>query len=145
MAKPQNSYLIFRKNLQSIVHLLPYDGPPQTSLSGLGYPLRVLIVRSNPLDLGGAVPPALPICKEIVDIGQKHFGDGQVVVDLLSRENTDPNLWPTWDRFQEQVKMDYHLLVYLGHGDLRPETIPPVGVLQFEDPWGKKPNSVAPD
>jgi hypothetical protein len=138
-------YLIFSKNLQSIVHLLPYDGPAQTSLSALGYPLRVLIVRSNPFNLGGAVPPALPICKKILDIGQQRFGKGQIVVDLLSRENTDENLLPTWDGFQKQVKMGYHLFVYLGHGDLKPESIPPVGVLQFEDPWGKNPVSVRPD
>jgi hypothetical protein len=138
--------LLFRERLQSIVHLIPYDGPPQTTLADLNYPLRVLIVRSNPTDLGGAVPPAGPIRDQIVGLGEQYFGQGQIVVDLLSSE-VNPHVVdrPTWDQFQKQVGRNYHLLVYLGHGDLKFEALPPTGVLQFEDPWGRGAVPVGPD
>lgn len=127
-----------------IVHLLPRTSAAQGSVAPPDWPLRILIVRSNPGDLGGAVPAATPMCDYIQQIGNQQ-GPALVRIDLLSNEPgaTQP---PTWEALREQLrKVGYHVLVYLGHGDLV-ETfvgLPPSGVLQLESSDGQTHVSVS--
>ena len=139
--------LALRPQVDAIVHLLPKVGIAQASASMHSWPLRVLIVRSNPADLGGAVPPAAPIRDEIVNFAAQNLGAHLVEVDLLSREPGAVRP-ATWDVFRDQLRQSqYDILVYLGHGDLNEtfEGLPPVGVLQFETPDGKSYVSVSSD
>src|SRR5437588_433233 len=48
--------LALNPHVCAIVHLLDKVGVPQNSPSARNWPLRVLMVRSNPPDLGGSVP-----------------------------------------------------------------------------------------
>lgn len=133
--------LALNRRVASIVHLLPKVGTPPSAPNAGVWPLRVLVVRSNPLDLGGGVPAAAPIRDGIYGIIDHHPGLRRdlVQVHVLSGEQ-DGDLAgpPTLERLQRQLqKMDYDILVYLGHGDV--SQIPgrmPVGVLQLEAEGG---------
>jgi hypothetical protein len=136
LARPQSGYLIFSKNLQSIMHLPPYDGPAQTSLSAPGYPLRVLIVRSNPINLGGAVPPALPIRKKIKeDSGYR----GEI---FRGRTNRSGPAEQGEYRFEPA---DMGAFSEADRGELSSTGLFGTWSLKFEDDCGKNPVSVAPD
>jgi len=125
----------------SIFHLLPKVGTPPSASTAGGWPLRILIVRSNPLDLGGAIPPAAEVRKEIYQIlDNKGFSHNLVQIHVLSSENA-PDLAgrPTREGFRNQIeKAPYDILVYLGHGDVLPvyQGLPPVNVLQLESDDG---------
>ena len=126
--------LALNPQVSAIVHLLEKVGVPQNSPSARSWPLRVLIVRSNPNDLGGSVPKGAPIRDEIIQLGKK-LDPSLVKVDLLSSE-VGVARPATWDAFREQLrKTPYDVVVYLGHGDLLPanEGLPPSGVLQMEN------------
>jgi hypothetical protein len=145
------SPLVLHPKLSAIVHLLPNIGEPTaTELSG-AWPLRVLIVRSNPADLGGYVPAAVPIRKELLkgQVGlaqtgktlKKNGANDRLSIDLLSREKGDSVLGlPTPDQLQMALAgKAYDVLVYLGHGDIVPsyDGTPPVGKLQLEEEDGE--------
>lgn len=124
--------MVLHPNVNSMVHVPPGLGtspaPPVRD-----WPLRVLIVRSNPEDLGKAVPPARPIRQEILDAASG-MPEGAVQVEVLSSE--DDGAEPvTWKRFRDTLASQvFDVFVYLGHGDLQQafaET-QPVGYLQFE-------------
>ncbi|HLM60411.1 MAG TPA: CHAT domain-containing protein [Pyrinomonadaceae bacterium] len=124
--------------VESIIHLLPKIGVPPVSPKDR-FPLNILIVRSNPADLGGAVPAAAPLRKEIHKIIDAHgkLNRSHVQVHILSSE-ADPDLHgrPTYKDLRTHLESDtsYDILIYLGHGDVLQSYPgkPPVGVLQFE-------------
>ena len=121
----------------SILHLLDEVGVGQSAASSLDWPLRVLIVRSNPTDLGLAVPEATPLRNKILNLGDK-FGGGAVVVDVISSEAT-VGTPATWDAFTKKLndQEPYDIVIYLGHGSLEEEGAELIGCLQFEDSGGR--------
>jgi hypothetical protein len=129
------SPLALSPSVQSIIHALPKVGPAR-SLSGLRtWPLRVLIVRSNPQDLGGAVPEAAPIREEILGIARERYGEKHIQVTVLSSEPGIPRP-ATWEELRKELGTSrFDILVFLGHGSLIP-AFTPVGALQFEGPDG---------
>lgn len=187
-----DQWLVMRPSVSAIVHQLPLTGTPKSPNQSL--PLKVLVVRSSPSSLGVKVPPAGPICNQIIKLANE-LGPNLVQLDLLSREvgSLEPN--KTWDEFEASQlpdlvikpddsaeerkrkddlkwrefreylldkkitdlapgtwdlcvdrlrKTDYHILVYLGHGNhldvnhLNRKT----GVLQFEKAGGKNSDTV---
>ena len=103
----------------------------------------MLIVRSNPADLGLAVPDAAPIRGTIERLGET-FGPGAVVVDVLSSEENEKKAKEegrdkveklvTWDAFTRKMKAPtdpYNILIYLGHGAVQEADAS--SCLQFED------------
>lgn len=130
---PGSEHLVVHTHVTGLLHLLPNVGGSAGSAATLGWPVRILLVRSNPGDLGGRVPPAAPIRDAILASGEAEFGQGMVKVDLLSRE-AGALAAPTWEEFMTRVKSEYHILVYLGHGDVQQlhEDLPPLSSLQFE-------------
>jgi hypothetical protein len=145
--------LVLSPKVESMVHLLPGVGGQGNIADPSTWPLRVLIVRSNPPDLGRAVPRALPIRKALLETGKRvvrHLGPGlspeenPVLVDLLSDE---PGVKKpaTWQGLRNQLaSANYHILIYLGHGDVLQthEGVQPGGVLQMESEDGKGHDSV---
>ena len=131
---PGSEHLVIHAHVASILHLLPKVGGSGGSAATLDWPMRILLVRSNPGDLGGRVPPATRLCGEIVALGKQQFGQGRVQVDLLSSEAGAAGP-PTWEGFRKAVQQaQYHVLVYLGHGDVQQlhEDLPPLSQLLFE-------------
>jgi hypothetical protein len=100
-----------------------------------GWPLKILIVRSGPTDLP-TVPAVAPIAQAIRTLNPALTGVNGVQVDILSTESAGPFAGPpTKDALREQLgKTSYHVLVFVGHGDMRdtPGTTIPVGQLQLE-------------
>jgi len=121
----------------SIFHLLPKVGAAPLSASARTWPLRVLIVRSNPDDLGGAIPPGAAVRDEIHQaLDKKGLKRDLVQVHLLSSEQAPDIIGrPINKDFRSQINnTPYDILVYLGHGDVLPvyTGLPPVNVLQLE-------------
>jgi hypothetical protein len=117
----------------AILHLLEKIGIPEQNT--MTWPLRVLLVRSDPADLFEAVPDALTISNEI----KKHsirLGPAAIRIDVLSREK-GIGIPATWKNFTSYLKNAYHILVYLGHADLKQEGAKSVGYLQFESEDGQ--------
>lgn len=135
--------LVLNPRVASMVHLLPKVGTAVTRSSG--WPLKILIVRSNPADLGGAMPPAAPIRQRIQDIlEQEALDPGLIHIDILSSEQAD-NLAgrPTPEELEDQLpKVEYDILIYVGHGDVASNVSPGKnkigGVLQLEDKKGER-------
>ncbi len=125
-----NDALLLHSKVASLVYQLPEsgaDGP----LDSHG-PLRVLLVRSNPKDLGD-VPDAAPIRDRWAALGQQGDGGG-VQVEWLSREEGALEA-ATWAAVRRRVKEGRpDLLVYLGHGEVDQSKSPPVAALQLEQP-----------
>jgi len=128
--------LVLHPNVDSMIHVLPGVGALRPA-PARDWPLRVLIVRSNPRDLGGAVPAARPIRQQILEAASG-MPEGAVQVEIVSSEdqNSDP---VSWTRFRDTLGSGvFDVFVYLGHGDLQQafaETAP-VGYLQFESQDG---------
>jgi hypothetical protein len=130
--------IVLREQVESVIYLLPKVGiPPQSTSSG-EYPLRILLLRSNPLDLGGNVPPAADVKSEIDNLLNNHhfLSQNLVQIHILSSEpNANVVGRPTLEDLQNQLQqIPYDILVYLGHGEVLsvyPDS-PPVGVLQLE-------------
>jgi hypothetical protein len=136
---------VLNPRIQSFTHRLEKVGMPPTSPIARSYPLRCLIVRANPGDLGGAVPPALPIVQQIQQHGA-HLVPQHLRVHVLSREQgPDVVGLPTLEVLDERLREGYDLLVYIGHGDLLAshQGLDPVGVLQLESDDGESHESVA--
>jgi hypothetical protein len=139
---------VLHPKISAIVHLLPNVGEPGATDLGGDWPLRVLIVRSNPAHLGGLVPLAVPIRKELLKLQasfattagklpKQNAPTDRLHIDLLTREKGDGVLGlPTPDQLRVTVdKKAYDVLVYLGHGDLVTSYpgAAPVGTLQLEE------------
>lgn len=121
----------------SIFHLLPKVGASPLAPGAATWPLRVLVVRSNPIDLGGAIPPAATVRDDINQLlDAQGLSRTLVQVHILSSENAPDIVGrPTREGFRSQInKAAYDVLVYLGHGDVLPvyPGLPPVNVLQLE-------------
>lgn len=129
--------LALNGRVASIVHLLPKVGTPPVAPNSGVWPLRVLIVRSNPLDLGGGVPAAAPMRDKIHELIDNHpdLNRDLVHVHIVSSEQSNAlEGVPTLEKLRKQLqKFDYDILVYLGHGDVSQfPGMAPVGVLQLE-------------
>lgn len=127
--------LALQPSVRAIVHTLKQrrrDAPAPTVRKA--WPFRVLLVRTNPGDLGGLVPPALPIRDHILEIARASGLADVVEVTVLSSEEGGAPV--TYDALRAELRAtSYSLLVYLGHGDLQDagfEGLPPIGVLLFE-------------
>jgi CHAT domain len=142
----QSPPLAVHPKLGSFVHLMPKAGQePAASAIDVGT-LRILIVRSNPMDLrpdpndpNRGVPRAMLFVNQIRQI---HSGP-LVQVDVLTRdEGADTAIkgLPTRDSLYERVSTDaYHIFVYLGHGDVASghTDVAPIGLLQLETADGR--------
>jgi hypothetical protein len=131
--------LALRQMVASLVHLLPYAGiKPPTPISA-SWPFRVLIVHSNPPDLGGQVPDVAPIRDAILKL-RNDLDPQHLQVDVLSRQDGDGVVGrPTPSMLRKRLNtISYDVLVYFGHGDLQENfaELPPVGVLQLESDDG---------
>lgn len=131
---------LLKPTVRAIVHALAEGGSGIPSPGIRSWPLKILIVRSNPVQLGNAVPPAAGLRDAIQDMGTALYGAHNVQVTLLSRE---PGVGKpvTFDELRaELTRQTYDILVFLGHGDVVPgfEELPPSNVLQFESPDGQR-------
>jgi CHAT domain-containing protein len=131
--------LAFKPNVRSIIHLLPYQ-PNAPSSIAQAYPFRVLVVRANPRASGGAVPRAAELRQSILQIGTE-LAPGAVEVDLLSRDEEGAIALPTFENFRQCVLgKKYHVMLFLGHGELRSEG----SILKFEQEGGDRAKDVWP-
>ena len=144
------SPLAVHPHVSSIVHRLTKLGNPPTARASSDWPLRVLIVRSNPLDLGGQVPAAGEIRKAILASNPHAAAD--VEVDILSREEVEGVVGlPTREGFADRIGLPglvaYDVLAYLGHGEVLSahEELTALGVLQFENDAGDAHDPVPAD
>ena len=134
--------LVLNTRIASFIHLLPKVEAPINKTRS--WPLRVLIVRSNPKDLGGAIPPADPMRQALRRIMAEDpvLNPELVKIDILSRED-GPDLagLPTVAQLENQLdRKEYDILVYIGHGDVSSSASPERktgGVLQLEDETGE--------
>ncbi|WP_437679670.1 CHAT domain-containing protein [Sorangium sp. So ce131] len=134
--------------VRAIVHMLKRRGASPWPAQRRSWPFRVLLVRTNPGDLGGMVPPVLPVRERILDIARERGLADVVEVTVLSSEAGDRRP-VTYDAFRAELRdTSYSLLVYLGHGDLQDvgfEGFPPIGVLQFEVAGSSYANPIRAD
>ena len=131
--------LILHPRVGSIVRIPPLI-QMEAATEARDWPFRVLLVRSNPEDLGGSVPEAMPIVEQIRQAAKdRGLPDGAVQVELVSSETNGADL-VSWARFREALGSGpFDVCVYLGHGDLQAVPPgPPVGYLQFEAAHGKE-------
>jgi hypothetical protein len=142
--------LVLSPKIAAFIHLLDKLPCAQTSITQRNPPLRVLMVHSNPQELGGAVPDPFQIRQEILQSGQ-HLGSGLVEVDVLSRKTGNgvkglPTREGLWEQLRD-VSRSYDILVYLGHGDRAQsrEDLPPLGLLYLETTNGVAGDPVTAD
>ena len=127
-----NVPLLLHQRVASLVYVSPDAGSDAPLDSQT--PLRILLVRSRPDDLD-PVPEAAPLRDDWLALGRAGNSERPgVQVDLVSRE--PGALGPaTWDVVRQRLKdTRYHLLVYLGHGEVTPSASGPTGALLFEAP-----------
>lgn len=134
--------LILSPRIASIVHLLDKVGTPTTKISN--WPLKILIVRSNPKDLGGAIPAADPIRQSLLKmmVEDPELDPRLIKIDILSSEDAAQLAGPpTIEGLEIQLpKAEYDILIYLGHGDISSDVSPGKkigGVLQLENETGE--------
>ena len=136
--------LVLRKDIQSLIYKLEKSPTAASSPAATNWPLKILIVRAKPPDLGD-VPPVNGIRQHILNLGA-HFGPDMVQVDVISSEPgiDKPATW-TGLRNHLRKTSDYSLMVYLGHGEIVPAQIggEPVGqvFMESEDGGGHQPIS----
>jgi hypothetical protein len=131
--------LVLHPRVTSLVRMPPVLGALATS-DAPGWPFRVLIVRTNPVDLGGNVPEAGPVKAAIDEIADgMGLSSDNIRVDVLTSELGGEPV--TWKAFRDQLKLGpYHVLVYLGHGQVtKVDDATSVGYLQFEEANGHTP------
>lgn len=134
-----DSPLVLRKDIESLAYYLSKAKTAPENLAARNWPLKVLIVRANPLDWGGKVPTVAPLKKHILDQAAD-YGPGMVEVDVISSEGgaATPASWAAL-RAHLAKTSDYNVLVYLGHGELAepPTGGTPIGHLYMESPDGE--------
>jgi CHAT domain-containing protein len=93
----QNNWLVMQEKVSAIVHQLESRSSKTPNQS---VPLKVLVVRTSPSGLPVKVPPAGPICNQIIRLAQDHVGRNLIQLDLLSREvrSLEPDM--TWEQFE---------------------------------------------
>lgn len=130
--------LVLRNDVQSLVYVLSKSTLPPENLSSRNWPLKILIVRPNPPDLGGLVPTVAGLKTHVLN-ESAHYGSGMVQVDVISGE-VGIGRPATWPALMQHLRLtnDYNLLVYLGHGELTapPAGGQPIGHLYFESEDG---------
>lgn len=94
----QNNWLVMQEKVSAIVHQLPSRTTSKSPNQSV--PLKVLVVRTSPSGLPVKVPPAGPICNQIIRLAQDHVGRNLIQLDLLSREvrSLEPDM--TWEQFE---------------------------------------------
>lgn len=124
--------LAVHQRVDGFVHLLPKVGTQASIPATATWPLRILVIRANPTDYGGQVPPAAPIRQHLLDLAAA-FGDGMVQIDLLSDEPQSVDR-PTWNAVLARAKAGYDILLYLGHGDVQQlhQDLPALAQIQLE-------------
>jgi hypothetical protein len=140
--KGSTDALVLSPRIASLVHILDKEAGAPTKTAD--WPLKILIVRSNPHDLGGEVPAAKPIYESLLKIiaDEPALKPELMKVDILSSEGGDGFAGrPTVDDLETQLgRVKYDILIYLGHGDVSQNISPTAkvgGVLQLEDETGK--------
>jgi hypothetical protein len=134
--------LVLHQRVSSVVHLLDKASSAPTTISA--WPFKILIVRSNPPDLGADVPKAAPLRQDILKLCPDLVAQELIRVDVLSSEaaaGTDGIIGPpTLEALSEHLAKKYHVLVYLGHGDVQPPPtgMTPISVLQLESKDGSR-------
>jgi hypothetical protein len=136
MATPKGDAqpLSLHRRVSSIVHQLAKVGRPPAS-AAMGWPFKVLITRAGPTDLA-PVPAAAPIVKEVRGLRPDLTAAEQIQIDVLSTEPGGPFVGPpTREALRKQLSQGYHLLVFLGHGNVQeiPGMPIPTGQLQLEN------------
>ena len=132
--------LVLHPRVHSMIRVPPIVSADPVVGVPRDWPFSILFVRTNPADLGGAVPPLGPIVEAIQQAAKERgLPDGAVRVETISSE---PGIEKpaTWDEFRKALGAGtYDVLAYLGHGDLTviPGT-PPIGKLQFEEANGHR-------
>lgn len=137
--------LVLRRDVASLSYLLPKVSQLADAPGSRTWPLKILIVRSNPPDLGGFVPEVTGLRDHIVNSAAA-YGNGMVQVDVISSEPAISGR-ATWQQLRDHLKLttDYNILVYLGHGELAPlfhddELIGQL-FMESEDGFGHQPIS----
>ncbi len=140
--------LALQPRVLAIVHTLherraaPAPMPPQS------WPLRILLVRTNPADFGGKVRPVFPLRDHILEIARACGLQDVVEVTTLSSEPGADGP-ATYDALRAALRaVSYSLFVYFGHADLQDVGIgdlPPMGVLQFERTGSPLANPIRAD
>ena len=137
--------LVLQRQVRAMVHMQKRSRAMPSPAARDGWPLGILLVRSNPADLGGKVSPILPLRDRILAIAEARGLKSAVEVTTLSSEpgGSGP---VTYDSLRRRLHdRRYSILVYLGHGDLQDagfEELPPTGVLQFEVESGPYANPI---
>ena len=129
--------LLLNRRVDGLVHLLPKAGRPLAVPPPRSWPLRVLLFRANPKDLGGSVPPLAPLADGIRAItAELGLPADALKLDLVSSEEGVGRA-ATFDAFHDCLNYRYDVIVFLGHGELLaiPGTTPS-SWLQFESPDG---------
>ena len=125
--------------IAAFLHVLEKVGDPPRNTEK--WPLRVLLVRSDPKDLFEAVPLALPISNNIK--AKSGLGPRALQINVLSREEGIGRP-ATWKALRNEIRNNsYHILIYLGHADLKQEANQLVGFLQMESEDGEGHQNVA--
>lgn len=139
LSMPVDEPLALKGRVQSIVHFLPKAAGAAVAAAST-WPLRVLIVRSNPRDLeqlAGPVPKVADLRARIQTLGDQRFGPRAVRVTALTSEvaGAAPVTWKA-TRAQMEAELP-DLLIYVGHADLGVGLDgPKTGRLQFEAETG---------
>ncbi|HEX8821379.1 MAG TPA: CHAT domain-containing protein, partial [Archangium sp.] len=127
--------LVLHPSVQGLVHACPEEHPSERPLGVRDWPLRVLIVRSNPKNKGGNVPEARELRERVEELAKRRYGEECISVTLFSSE--PPIGRPAlWEDVQKDIKKrsafdQFHVLVFIGHGDIKPGH-PAAGRLWFE-------------
>lgn len=148
--------LVLSPEVVSIVHQLPGANKSTAPARSNRWPLKILIVRTNPNDLGGAIPAASEIRDSILKIWNEHppLDPTLLRIDVLSHAGEEPAGMklagkPTSDDFEKQLlKSSYDILLYIGHGDVEPSSTPGGvggGFLQFENEKRTGPSAYKAD
>ncbi|MCW5853651.1 MAG: CHAT domain-containing protein [Anaerolineae bacterium] len=126
-----NDPLLLHPKVASLVYQLPETGA--AAPLDAPTPLRILLVRASPDDLG-PVPKGAPLRDRWTALGQGGNGGGpRVQVDLVSRDEPGTLGAATWTTVRQRLKETrYHLLVYLGHGQVDLSTSSAAGALMLE-------------
>jgi CHAT domain len=127
--------LPLRPDVASISYLLSRVSDHADAPGISSPPLKILILRSNPPDLGGGVPEVAGLRSHIMSNAAR-YGNGNVQVDVLSCEKAIGTSG-TWQALRDHLRLtnDYIIFVYLGHGALT-EGDEPIGQLYMESDDG---------
>lgn len=142
-----NTSLCLSEKCAAILHAQDKQSAAKTS--NYNWPLRVLFVRSNPKGLSEVVPEAGDIVNDIVlNLAGPLGGESAVQIDILSSE-PPIGIPATLENLSAQLRREdrkpYHILVYLGHCNLKKVGPKSIGYLQLESEDGEGHVDVSPE